>query len=56
MVSPSLLSQPLITAIIAGPLLGEWLTRVEWLGALAVLLGIIIVHRSRQPAAVAPSA
>lgn len=56
MVSPSLLSQPLITAIIAGPLLGEWLTRGEWLGALAVLLGIIIVHRSRQSAAVAPSA
>lgn len=53
MVSPSLLTQPLITAIIAGPLLGEWLTPGEWLGALAVLLGIIIVHRSRLPAAAA---
>jgi len=47
MVSPTLLMQPLITAIIAGPLLGEWLTRGEWLGALAVLLGVVIVHRSR---------
>jgi drug/metabolite transporter (DMT)-like permease len=55
MVSPSLLSQPLITAIIAGPLLGEWLTPVEWLGAVAVLVGIIIVHRSRQPIPVAES-
>jgi drug/metabolite transporter (DMT)-like permease len=53
MVSPSLLSQPLITAIIAGPLLGEWLTRGEWLGAVAVLVGIIIVHRSRQAPPVA---
>jgi drug/metabolite transporter (DMT)-like permease len=49
MVSPTLLSQPLITAIIAGPLLGEWLTGGEWLGAVAVLVGIVIVHRSRQP-------
>lgn len=55
MVSPSLLTQPLITAIIAGPLLGEWLTRGEWLGALAVLLGIIIVHRSRQAPAAPPT-
>lgn len=50
MVSPSLLTQPLITAIIAGPLLGEWLSPGEWLGALAVLAGVVIVHRSRQPA------
>lgn len=55
MVSPSLLSQPLITAVIAGPLLGEWLTGGEWLGAVAVLVGIIIVHRSRQPIPVAES-
>lgn len=50
MVSPTLLTQPLITAIIAGPLLGEWLTRREWLGAMAVLLGVVIVHRSRAAA------
>ncbi|MCL4258025.1 MAG: DMT family transporter, partial [Anaerolineales bacterium] len=47
MVSPTLLSQPILTAIIAGPILGEWLSRGEWLGALAVLLGVVIVHRSR---------
>lgn len=47
MVSPTLLTQPLITAVIAGPLLGEWLSRGEWLGALGVLLGVVIVHRSR---------
>lgn len=52
MVSPTLLSQPILTAIIAGPILGEWLSRGEWLGALGVLLGVVIVHRSRvaQPA------
>ena len=50
MVSPTLLSQPILTAIIAGPILGEWLSRGEWLGALAVLVGVVIVHRSRVQA------
>lgn len=53
MVSPTLLSQPILTAIIAGPILGEWLSPGEWLGAVAVLIGVIIVHRSRAPKAAA---
>jgi len=53
MVSPTLLIQPILTAIIAGPILGEWLSRGEWLGALAVLIGVVIVHRSRVHTAAA---
>ena len=47
-VSPTLLSQPVLTAILAGPLLGEQFTAIEWLGGVAVVAGIVIVHRSRQ--------
>lgn len=47
LVSPALLLQPVLTAIIAGPLLGEYLSTTEWLGGVAVLLGIVIVYRSR---------
>lgn len=47
-VSPTLLSQPVLTAILAGPLLGEQFTTIEWLGGVAVVAGIVIVHRSRQ--------
>lgn len=48
LVSPTLLSQPVLTAILAGPLLGEQFTTIEWLGGVAVVIGIVIVHRSRQ--------
>ena len=48
LVSPTLLSQPVLTAFLAGPLLGEQFTLIEWLGGTAVVVGIIIVHRSRQ--------
>jgi drug/metabolite transporter (DMT)-like permease len=54
LVSPTLLSQPLLTAIIAGPLLNEWLTPFEWVAGAAVLLGIVIVHRSRTARRVLP--
>jgi drug/metabolite transporter (DMT)-like permease len=47
-VSPTLLLQPVGTAILAGPLLGESFTAQQWLGGLTVLLGIVVVFRSRR--------
>jgi drug/metabolite transporter (DMT)-like permease len=47
LVSPTLLLQPVLTGILAVPLLGEALTLVQILGGAAVLLGVYIVHRSR---------
>ena len=46
-VSPTLLGQPVLTALIAGPLLGELLYPLQILGGLAVLAGVYLVHRSR---------
>lgn len=48
LVSPTLLSQPVLTAILASFLLGEQFSNREWLGGIAVVMGIIIVHRSRR--------
>ncbi len=48
LVSPTLLGQPVVTAIVAGPLLGESLRSMDILGGLIVLAGIFIVHRSRN--------
>ncbi len=47
-VSPTLLLQPVLTGLLAVPLLGERLTWVQVLGGAAVLAGVYIVHRSRQ--------
>lgn len=47
LVSPTMLGQPVMTAIIAIPLLGETLTPLEILGGIVVLVGVFIVHRSR---------
>jgi len=47
-VSPTLIGQPVVTALLAIPLLGEALRREQWLGGLAVLVGIYLVHRSRE--------
>jgi drug/metabolite transporter (DMT)-like permease len=46
-VSPTLLGQPVLTAILAGPLLGERITLWQMLAGLVVLIGILVVHRSR---------
>lgn len=46
-VSPTLLGQPVVTALLAGPLLGEWLHPIQVVGGLAVLGGVYLVHRSR---------
>lgn len=47
-VSPTLTGQPVMTALLAIPLLGEALRTEQWLGGLVVLVGIYLVHRSRE--------
>ena len=47
-VAPTMLGQPVVTAILAGPLLGEALSPWQVLGGLAVLAGVYVVHRSQQ--------
>ncbi len=47
-VSPTLIGQPVVTALLAIPLLGEALRTEQWLGGLVVLVGIYLVHRSRE--------
>jgi drug/metabolite transporter (DMT)-like permease len=46
-VAPTMLGQPVVTAILAGPLLAEVLSSGQILGGIAVLAGIYLVHRSR---------
>ncbi len=46
-VSPTMLGQPVVTAILAGPILGEWIGPWEAASGLVVLVGILLVHRSR---------
>jgi drug/metabolite transporter (DMT)-like permease len=47
-VSPTMIGQPVCTALLAIPLLGEALNPIQWIGGLSVLLGIYLIHRSRQ--------
>lgn len=47
-ISVSLLAQPVLTALLAVPLLGQLLNGVQILGGTLVMTGIFIVHRSRQ--------
>jgi drug/metabolite transporter (DMT)-like permease len=47
-VSPVGLGQPVATALLAWPLLGERVTPAQALGGLAVLAGVYVVHRSRS--------
>jgi drug/metabolite transporter (DMT)-like permease len=47
-VAPTLLLQPVVTAIIAVMLLGERFTIWHIIGGLVVLVGVFIVHRSRS--------
>lgn len=48
LVSPTLLLQPVLTGLLAVPILGQRLSAVQIIGGIAVLVGIYIVHRSRQ--------
>jgi len=47
-VSPTLLMQPVLAALLAGPLLGESISGVQVAGGAAVLAGVYLVHRSRR--------
>jgi len=47
-VAPTLLGQPVITALLAVPLLGEILAPLQILGGAAVLAGVVIVHRGQS--------
>jgi drug/metabolite transporter (DMT)-like permease len=49
-VAPTMLAQPVVTAVLAGPLLGERLSVWQVVGGLIVLAGVYVVHRSRQRA------
>ncbi len=49
LVSPTLLGQPVLTALLAVPILGIPITPVQIGGGAAVLVGVFIVHRSLQP-------
>lgn len=46
--SPTMLGQPVITALLAIPILGERLTPPQWIGGLVALTGIYLVNRSRE--------
>ena len=48
LVAPTMIGQPVVTALLAIPLLGEALITSQWLGGLSVLVGIYLVHRSRD--------
>jgi drug/metabolite transporter (DMT)-like permease len=43
-----MLGQPVMTALLAIPILGESLHPVQWIGGLVVLAGIYLVNRSRD--------
>lgn len=46
-VSPTMILQPVLTALLAIPFTGENLSPLQWLGGLAVLGGVFLVNRSR---------
>jgi drug/metabolite transporter (DMT)-like permease len=47
-VSPTMIGQPVMTAVLALPLLGEELRPAQIIGGSVVLVGILLVHLSRQ--------
>jgi drug/metabolite transporter (DMT)-like permease len=47
-VSPSMTGQPVVSALLAIPLLGETLTPIQWLGGAVVITGIYLVNRSHH--------
>lgn len=48
LVAPTMIGQPVVTALIAIPLLGEQLHYSQWIGGVAVLAGIYLVNTSYQ--------
>lgn len=49
LVAPSLLGQPVVTALLASQLLGETIGALQALGGIAVLIGVALVHHGRGP-------
>ena len=49
-VAPALLGQPVITALLAGPLLGESLGPSQFIGGTAVIVGVFVAIRSQRTA------
>ncbi len=47
-VSPTMVGQPVVTAILAVPLLGESLGAAQLFGGALVLIGILVIHRSSE--------
>lgn len=47
-VSPTMVGQPVLTALLAVPLLGEGLSMPQIIGGIIVIMGIYWVHRSRK--------
>ena len=47
-VAPTMLAQPLLTALFAGLLLGESFAPWHFWGGMMVILGVFLVHRSRR--------
>jgi drug/metabolite transporter (DMT)-like permease len=48
-VAPTLIMQPVFSALLAIPMFGENLLPVQWLGTAAVLSGIYLINRSNDP-------
>jgi drug/metabolite transporter (DMT)-like permease len=49
-VSPTLIGQPILTTLLAIPLLGEMPSAIQWVGSLVALAGIYIVNQSHVQA------
>lgn len=54
LVSPTMIAQPVLTALMAIPLAGEPLLPPQWIGGLIVLSGIYLVNLSRHKQTPAP--
>lgn len=49
-VAPTMVGQPVLTALLAIPLMGEFLSPPQWIGGAAVLIGIVLIHQHRARA------
>ena len=47
-VSPTMVGQPVLTAVLAVPFLGEIPSAAQIVGGIVVLVGIVLIHRSRD--------
>jgi drug/metabolite transporter (DMT)-like permease len=47
-VSPTMTGQPVVSALLAIPLLGETLSHIQWLGGAVVIAGIYLINRAHH--------